>query len=182
MRLKEILEKKGISPRSASLRAGLRPDAARAILAGRSQRPGTDTLKALAHGLDVLPEALLRPDQPLPDLLPGRDGMIEIREAVSGRMWRVDGAWVAGARSPIVLWGVWFSTAYLLDASIQQPTSIPAQFGVHERQSLRPPEVATIYMEAGTLMLLSGTSGTPIKPDVLEILGRVMGTIGVKSA
>lgn len=51
-RIRERLDELGITPRAASLRAGLGPDAIRTILDGRSKSPRGERLQALARALE----------------------------------------------------------------------------------------------------------------------------------
>ena len=58
-RIKERMEKLGLNQRSAALKAGLKEDAIRNVLRGRSQSPRGKTLSAIAEALNWSIEELL---------------------------------------------------------------------------------------------------------------------------
>ncbi len=134
------MEQRGLSPHGLSLAAGLRRDAVRSIMVGRSKRPGADIIEALARALDLPVDVLLGrmpvPAQPLSpmahvddyDLAPAPDGRPEPRD---GRRplatWRIPSAATGGKLGDVILIsltgsdddGVTHGTRYLIDVSVR---------------------------------------------------------------
>ena len=102
--LKRLMKERDLTPHALSLAAGLRRDAVRSILVGRSKRPGADILEALGKALglpvDVLLGRMPVPAQPLSpiahvdeyDLAPAPDGKPDPREGRTAlATWRLAG-------------------------------------------------------------------------------------------
>lgn len=112
-RIRKRLGFLGLTPRAASLRAGLSADAIRTILAGRSRSPRGETLAALAKVLQVDVGYLIGEiDQPVAD--PSR--------------FRPEGGWVAAMKLPVrheVAAGVWRAVDDYAEPLMSGVASIP---------------------------------------------------------
>jgi hypothetical protein len=114
--LKRLMQERDLTPHALSLAAGLRRDAVRSIIVGRSKRPGADILEALGKALglpvDVLLGRIPVPAQALSpmahvdeyDLSPAPDGK---PEPADGRRplatWRIPSAATGGKLSDLIM-------------------------------------------------------------------------------
>ena len=145
--LKRLMLERDLTPHGLSLSAGLRRDAVRSILVGRSKRPGADLLEALAKALG-LPVDVLLGRVPVParslspvahvdeyDLAAAPDGK---QEPGDGRKpiatWRIPGAATGGRLADIILVsltgtddeGATYGTRFLVDVSARGRLLSPA--------------------------------------------------------
>lgn len=101
-RIEERLEALGLSPRAASLKAGLSPDAIRNIQRGKSSRPRGEALAALARALECDVRYLLGETDAVGEAAPGGQLILPVRYTVAAGAWREvdDTAQTHRAQSP----------------------------------------------------------------------------------